>query len=692
MIRDRVEEIFAQDGLLSKVLAPAFEWRPQQGEMARLVTDALEYGGVVLVEAPTGVGKSASYLVPAVLWAVAEDEPVVISTHTKNLQDQILENEVPKIRRMVNREVRAIMLKGRTNYLCRNRWNDFIAESEGTADGERFVRAVSYWVDTTETGDLSEAPSVSSRDRALLGRISSERRFCASSRCSAENGCFYKASRKLAKDAHVIVVNHALLMSDIFGAGGGLPEYTNVVIDEAHHLPEVAAGPLSFGVTEPGCESALRGLGGRGEPGLTDDLRRILRLYATPDVRQGMLTQLRERETETGKLLELSRRFWDDLRAHPQFPRGTDRVRYGLGSSLPELGLESGNELAQSWRGHLLQLGHRVDQVGLFVDDSGAERDPAPLREAKRRLENARETLHHFEELLSPTARGSVFWMDPAPALRTAPLEVGEALRDAFFDKKRSVILTSATFAVRDSLAHMSKKLGLREDAFEGRILETPFALPDQVQAWVHSRLPDPNQPDFVPQMSEGIVQLASDLKRKMLVLFTSLDMLRRVADTVEPDLTARGIRLHAQGMRQSRKQIRSEFLADGAAVLLGAASFWEGVDFPGEELEVLVLARLPFLVPSDPLVRARAERIEAEGGDSFSSYYLPEAILRFRQGFGRLIRRREDRGLFVVCDSRLSQRSYGRQYQKSVGVPFRAAQSWGEIVDGGTNWFASSD
>jgi ATP-dependent DNA helicase DinG len=269
---------------------------------------------------------------------------------------------------------------------------------------------------------------------------------------------------------------------------------------------------------------------------------------------------------------------------------------------------------------------------------------------------------------------------------------VGEALRDSFFDKKRSVVLTSATFAVRDSLSHMSKKLGLREEAFEGRILETPFDLPEQVQAWVHSRLPDPNQPDFVPQMSEGIVQLASELKRKMLVLFTSLDMLRRVADAVEPDLAARGIRLHAQGMRQSRKQIRNDFLADGPAVLLGAASFWEGVDFPGEELEVLVLARLPFLVPSDPLVRARAERIEAEGGDSFSSYYLPEAILRFRQGFGRLIRRREDRGLFVVCDSRLSQRSYGRQYQKSVGVPFRAAKNWDEIVDGGTAWFGSGD
>jgi Rad3-related DNA helicase len=250
------------------------------------------------------------------------------------------------------------------------------------------------------------------------------------------------------------------------------------------------------------------------------------------------------------------------------------------------------------------------------------------------------------------------------------------------------VVLTSATLAVDGKFEHASRKFGLPGDAHEDLALDSPFALDRQVAAWVVTGMPEPTEADFAQALARGIALLARKVRRKMLVLFTSHDALRKVEAALREPLEDRGVRLLAQGVDGGRRQVRAGFQETGPAVLLGTASFWEGVDFPGEELEVLVMARLPFLVPTDPLVEAMTEKLRAEGLDPFRTFYLPEALIRFRQGFGRLIRRAEDRGLFVVVDSRLDSRSYGTLFKKHAGVTFRSAADWEELAQAGSAWF----
>jgi Rad3-related DNA helicase len=693
----RLEEVFSRDGTLSRVLSPAFEWRPQQGEMAEAVSRVLHQGGHLLVEAPTGVGKSLAYLVPGILWALETRQPFVVSTYTRSLQDQILDKDVPAIRRLLDREFKVAVLKGRANYLCRNRWIHYLDEVRGTVEGEELERALGYWTQTTETGDFSENPipagKGSARVTAATARICSESRFCSGPSCRAESGCFFKLSRARARDAHLVVVNHSLLLIDLLADGAGLPEWNAVVIDEGHHLPRIAAEPLSFSVSENSLESALKQLGGRGEPGLTDHLRRVLRGHGSKVDRAQVLTALRDLETETARLSLLVRGFWSELKSRPSFPRSEDRLRYGPTAPVQETFPAGGLSVCTQWSDHLERIKVRIDEVR-GLRRSAPEAELFPLLEAEHQWSEVALELHHLEDLLTPDKPGFIYWIEPATAsgatLRAAPLEVGPQLREALFTRP-SVILTSATLAVSGTFDHLGGKLGLGEDEYEGLVLSTPFRLPKQVSAAVVTGVPDPNEPDFPDALAKGIELLACRLRRKMLVLFTSHDALRRVEASLRAPLQERGVRLLAQGLDGGQRQVRIGFQEDGPVVLLGTAAFWEGVDFPGEELEVLVMARLPFLVPTDPLVQATSEKLESEGLNPFVAFHLPEALIRFRQGFGRLIRRRDDKGLFVLVDPRMESRSYGNQFKRSVGVPFRVATGWDELAVLAEEWFAAS-
>lgn len=694
MSTDQLSTIFDRSGTLSKVLAPDYEWRPQQQEMARAVARTLEYGGTLLVEAPTGVGKSISYLVPAILWSIRNDAPCVVSTYTKQLQDQILNKELPNLRRLINRNLRVVVLKGRSSYLCRQRWDHFVAEQEGTADSERIVSALQYWVDSTSTGDFAEAPALLPSDLGVLQRICSDDRFCSTQRCRPETGCFYKSSRKDAKEAHLVVVNHALLITDLFSGRGGLPPFAVLILDEAHHLERVAAEPLSYSVSERSLENALRGLGGRGEPGVTEDLRRVARVTVGAQTRGEFLETLRALESATADLIGQARQFWEELRSLPSYPSPAQPLRYGPSGAPPFP--DTAHDLCQAIRAHLMRVRLPVDDLSERVEHGGGGRpESLALGEAERRLERVTEQVGHLEELITPTNRHRVYWIEATqngPALFTVPLVVSTELQTRLFEKKSAVVLTSATLAVHGSFAHIAQAVGLREGRYESLALESPFDLPHQVQAFVHTGIEDPNQPRSTEQLAEGIVELVRHLRKKTLVLFTSHESLRRVAGHLQEPLAAMGVRLLAQGVGEGRHRLRTHFEQSDAAVLLGAASFWEGVDFPGQDLEVLILARLPFGVPSDPVVQARGERAQSEGRDPFNSYYLPEAILRFRQGFGRLIRRSSDRGLFIVVDPRLHQRGYGKQFQRAVGVPFHSAQTWPEIIAAAQPWFGLAD
>lgn len=687
------ERVFAKDGPLSRVLAPSHEWRPQQGGMALAVSRALCHDGRLLVEAPTGVGKSLAYLVPGILWAIEAGRPILVSTFTRSLQDQILDKDLPHARRLIERRFRAIVLKGRSNYLCRNRWAYLLGEIQGTVEGEDLERTLGYWVQTTETGDLSDAPvpvgSRGSRIRSLMPRIAGETRFCSTPRCTADNGCFFRKSRQDAKGAHLVIVNHSLLLIDIFQQAAGLPEWSAAIIDEAHHLPGAAVDPLSLSVSENSLEAAIKGLGGRGEPGLTDQLRRVLRGHPGKVDQAEQQGRIRLLEEETGSQLLAARSFWADLKEHPAFP-GKGHLRYGPGAEIRDLFPPSAFALCTRLEVHLDRLTAAVEEIRA-LSRGRSEDELRPLLEAARHMDQARAEVLSLGALLDPDRTGYIYWIDPSggggATLRAAPVDVGSHLRGALFRPSQSVVLTSATLAVDGRFEHLARSLGLEDDGYEGLPLDTPFRLEEQVQAWAVSGAPDPGDPKAADSLAAGIEAMAARLRRKMLVLFTSHEALRKVEAIVRVPLEDRGIRLLAQGVDGGRRKLRSGFSGGGPAVLLGAASFWEGVDFPGEELEILVMARLPFLVPTDPLVEARAQRTAEEGRDPFRDFHLPEALIRFRQGFGRLIRRRTDRGIFVVADPRILTRSYGRRFCRSIGMEFRTASSWEELADAAAGW-----
>ncbi len=677
-LRKSVETVFAPKGSLSRVLDP-FEWRPQQAEMAQAVADALERTDMLLCEAPTGVGKSLAYLVPGAIWARSEGKVLMVSSHTRNLQDQILRRDLPLLRRLTDRKIEVAILKGRGNYLCRRRWEIARDDLTGTTDGEAFVRALEAWVQLTESGDFDEAPPMPARLRGLLARVSSEARFCASGDCVGDDGCFFKLSRRRAREAHVVLVNHALLVIELLHQAAGLPDADALVIDEAHHLPRIAGDALAKRVSARGFRRDLLALGGQGEPGATDRIRRLVRAWPSAAERQRLLRRLREMEGELGELIAATDAFFTDVRREPGYPRPGGRARYRLGAGSGGPFPASTYPLIESATRLLERHGALIDEITPQVDEEVRERI---LPEAEADLEGARAAIATLSALVEADEAGTVYWIedDPndGPCFHGRPLDLAGPLGSRLASG-RPLILTSATLAADGTTEFFARQCGLPADA-RSLILPPVFDLQRQVRVLVPQSIHDPTEAGHTGDLADGILKLAAGIPRKILVLFTSHESLRRVAERIREPLEDRGIHLYAQG-QQTRQALTEAFMASPRAVLLGAASFWEGVDFPGEELEVLVMVRLPFPVPTDPFVEAYSERLREEGFDPFETYMLPEAIVRFRQGFGRLIRRRDDRGIFAVLDPRILRRNYGARFRDALASPTQAVASWDELI-----------
>jgi Rad3-related DNA helicase len=677
-LRKSVDGVFAPKGSLSRVLDP-FEWRPQQAEMAAAVADALERTDILVCEAPTGVGKSLAYLVPGAIWARAEGKVLMVSTHTRNLQDQILRRDLPLLRRLTDRKIEVAILKGRGNYLCRRRWETARDDLTGTTDGEAFVRALEAWVQLTESGDFDEAPPVPPRLRGLFSRIGSEARFCASGECAAEDGCFFKLSRRRAREAHVVLVNHALLVIELLHQAAGLPDADAIVIDEAHHLPRIAGDALAKRASARGFRRDLLGLGGQGEPGATDRIRRLVRGWPAAAERQRLLRRIREMEAELGELIAATDAFFADVRREPGYPPPGGRARYRLGAGSGGPFPASTYPLIESASRLLERHAALIDEITPRLDEEVRERI---LPEAEADVEAARAAVAVLTSLVEADEAGTVYWMEDdaneGPTFHARPLDLSSTLGSRLASG-RPLILTSATLAADGRTEFFSRQCGLPADA-RSLILPPVFDLERQVRVLVPESIHDPTEAGHTGDLGDGILKLASGISRKILVLFTAHETLRRVEERIREPLEARGIHLYAQG-QQTRQALTEAFLSSPRAVLLGAASFWEGVDFPGEDLELLVMVRLPFPVPNDPFVEAYSERLREEGFDPFETYMLPEAIVRFRQGFGRLIRRRDDRGVFAVLDPRILRRGYGARFRGALGSPTRAVSSWDALI-----------
>lgn len=654
----------------------AYEFRAEQVEMLRAVTDALSQGYHLMVEAGTGVGKSFAYLSPAALYALQNNTRVVISTNTINLQDQLIKKDIPDLAAALGLDLRAAVLKGRANYLCPRRLEYLRHHPPQTAEEMRVLAKVLVWLLENQSGDRSEINLNGSGERDIWLRLSAEDDACTGETCIKRTGgtCPFYCARLAAQNAHLLVVNHALLLSDLVTGARLLPDYDRVIIDEAHHLESAATNALSFRFTLFDLERMLRELGSSGS-GLLSRLLTDSRNAVRPSD-FGLLAQKVERATDLAfRLQNQGREFFQTLSRFAEMLReGRPVNNYAwqeriLAATRAQPGwdeVEAAWGLVDETWGLLLKLLAELHEAAADLYADGAEALEDVLGDIGSLYRRMSEADNKLNQIISQPAANQVYWLEIHPngnrlTLYAAPLQVGPILQKHLWNEKSSAILTSATLTTHGEFSYMRRTLGT-EDANE-LSLGSPFDYENAALLFLASDIPEPNQPGYQQNLENALIQLCLAAGGRTLVLFTSYAQLKRTSQAISGALARADIAIYEQGEGASPNTLIESFKGSERAVLLGTRSFWEGVDIPGEALSVVVIPKLPFDVPTDPLIAARSELYE----DPFNEYYLPEAILKFRQGFGRLIRTQSDRGLVAVLDRRLQTKQYGRLFLESL-------------------------
>ena len=669
------------EGLLSRTL-PGFEWRPQQVKMMKAVAEAFNSGNHLMVEAGTGVGKSLAYLLPAVLYSVKNGARVVVSTNTINLQEQLLNKDIPALRELLEDneiiprgELRVAPLKGRANYLCVRRWGLLARGESPTTEDARLLAKTLVWLQDTSTGDRGEI-NLSGRDGPAWSLVSAaDKGRCPGMR--GEGPCFLRSARERAEAAHVVVVNHALLLSDLAMGGGVLPDYDHLIVDEAHHLEEEATRQLGFQVSQ-----ARLGDEGDAIGKLVSEVVAVARGSGLPEgqARRGQEVAEELQAHWTRQVKDRWDRLWSmaDRFLAQQQTDGADQTRLLVTRSTRSQPGWSDLELA--WENLDLVLDEatrQADRLASFVESLPSE-GPADVESMDVELANWQDGLEELRErlrtlLVAPADSQRIDWMERVTefggdsegryniVLHSAPLNVGVDLDEQLFSKKRSVVLTSATLGSQGSLDYMRDRVGLQES--KELMVGSPFDYKRAAVILIPKDIPTPTGPGFQPAVERMVVGLARELEGRTLVLFTSHAALRATAKGVRAGLEAEGIRVLAQGVDGSARQIVQEFVESPSAVILGTSSLWEGIDLAGGLLKAVVIGRLPFHVPTDPIFAARSGQYD----DAFQEYALPQAVLRLRQGVGRLIRGSQDRGAIVVLDNRIISRAYSKAFLESM-------------------------
>lgn len=629
----------------------AYEYREAQVQMARAISQTLERRRRLLVEAGTGVGKSLAYLVPLVLWSSRRRERAVVATHTVNLQEQLADRDLPQLAPLADPPVRAAVLKGRSHYISLRRWARFLGEADTGPRGPglervRFKLKLLVWLATTSSGDRAEL-HLTADEEQLWQHVASDREDCLGGACAnwATRRCFMVAARQRAADADLVVVNHSLLLADSERQGQVLAPYSGLVIDEAHQLEASATEQLASTVRPFDVALALERVPARPDTPLATALARCReasqRLFG--DVK-GFVAEHLGLEQSSNARLSLT----PAVREVPRFSLVLRSARVAVGALRDAARLlEQQEETRGSLQPELLAQPERVEDEALMA--AFALSDLADV----------------IERVACQPRAGFVAWLElraEQAELHEAPVSVAEPLRERVYERCDSTILTSATLTVGGSFEFVRSRIGLGESADE-LALESPFDYLASALCVLAGGVPPYDDPEHDVVMADLVARVAQRLDGHTLVLFTGYSPLRRVHTLLHERLERRRIAVVGQGLDGTRRQILRSFLDDPRTVLLGTSSFWEGVDIPGERLRCVVIDKLPFPVPTDPLVRARCEGLR----DPFTQYMLPVAVLRLRQGFGRLIRGRDDRGAVVLCDDRLDTRDYGEVFLRAL-------------------------
>lgn len=694
-IDERVlDAAMAPDGPFARSM-DAYEQREQQLDMMRAVTSNLNDGGQAIVEAGTGTGKSLGYLLPAALHAVAHGEPVVISTATIALQDQLVTKDIPALKRAAEEalpdgdeerlreltSLRATVLKGRANYLCLRRW--FLAQRdipESAAEADLHTK-VTAWLHHTETGDRAEL-RLSQEQQRYWHRLAEDEGACIPRQCifHRRNQCFLFRARQQAEGSHLIIVNHSLLLSDLLRGGSVLPPFRHLVIDEAQHLESEATVQAGFSLSQSQASATLNRILSEQEPiGLAGALglsfRAIMSVSgetgrSAAQTLQPYLTQAQTLVAEAhtqldsvfSQLAAFVERYDHGASGYERRVRLTHAMRSDTAWTQIEIGWDDAVEPIDALA---KILGQFSEQVQRLSDD-----DLPTRSEILNELELLTGDLAMLRErglaLLSQSASDLICWMSRHQttgelSLHAAPLHVDELLKDELYRKLDSLTLTSATLSTEGSFSFIRERLGLEDAA--GVQVPSPFDYEASTLVTVADDIPEPNQPGHQKHIQQALIEICKASRGRAMVLFTSHNSLQTSYHGIKRTLEADGILVLGQRIDGSPRQLLDRLGDHPETVLLGTNSFWEGVDIVGDALSVLIITRLPFSVPSDPIFAARSELFD----NPFVEYAVPQAILRFKQGFGRLIRSRDDRGVAVVLDRRVVSRNYGRSFIDSL-------------------------
>ncbi|MEK7693760.1 MAG: helicase C-terminal domain-containing protein [Chloroflexota bacterium] len=662
-----------------------FEERPEQAAMARAVGEAIAEGDRLIVEAGTGVGKSLAYLVPSALHAVRNNARTVVSTNTINLQEQLMSQDIPIARRLLaeagiaHDDLRVAQLKGRRNYLCLLRWAGARRLGSMSIEETRVAVRLLFWLGQTDTGDRAEL-NLRREEDAAWSRVSAHEGGCLSMQCVyvRDGSCFLYRAKKQAEAAHLLVVNHALLLSDVATGGNVLPEYQHLVIDEAHHIEEEATSQFGFSASEVDVMSWLDRVHARTlrerEAGLVASIASATRVSQQAIGPAPQLQSLaRTLSQAAARARDRVPAFFRALQAFGQ-QHGSGRSDYderiminrGMRVQPDWADVEAGwfetEEMLAEVAGVVEELHEALSQA---EPNDVLDRD-AVVAEAADLLDDGEVLREGLSRIIGKDDRETICWLtmgrrDASPSLSSAPLSVAETLRAGLYGSKESVVLTSATLSTEDNFDYIKGRLGF-EDSRE-LLLGSPFDYKRSTLMLAPSDMPEPDQQGYLAALQTAIIELVQASQGRALVLFTSHGGLRAAYQGIKRQLEEQEILVLGQGIDGPPRQLLATLKESQRTVVLGAASFWEGVDVTGDALSLLIMARLPFAVPSDPVYKARSELFDTP----FEQYALPQAILRFKQGFGRLIRRKTDRGVMVVLDRRFRSRKYGDAIVRSL-------------------------
>lgn len=682
---DWVIACFQKGGILSQTW-PGYEDRSIQVSMAKEIIEGFEKSNNIVIEAGTGTGKSIAYLIPALWWSRKNKKRIIVATHTITLQEQLYSKDLPLLQKVLPFAFKAALLKGKGNYVCLKSLSQERLSIEGVTPSEKLALAGMYsWTRETKTGDLGELP-YSSEYSSIWKRYGADNPYCLPQDCPYAKSCYLLRARKIAEDADLVIVNHSLLFADIKTNHNTLPDYSELIIDEAHNIYQTALKQLGFELSQ-------------------EQVQRLLANIC--EGRSSLLAHLKKNQPVWSEIFPSMN--WSDFNSFlEKMPGDCGNITFqvkelyhlcrsmlGDRSSLRLEILKTGLQVYSAFLVcienlslRLRELVHTLDRINNYLSLESRQLESIKLE--IMRLKS--EIILIIEGLASISAkeetnRVTYLEMSNTVYLKNTVVDIAGILQENIYEKTNCTVLTSATLSVTDSFSYFARDIGLEH--YHSLKLDSPFTYHKQMLFCVVNDLPVNSGPEAELALNTAffLKQIVEAMQGRTLVLFTSHRYLRLVREELLRNLQAGKLKVLAQGIDGSREELLQDFLRDRNTVLLGASSFWEGIDIPGDALKCVIIPRLPFWPPDSPILEAKASLLETQGLDAFNELHLPEAIIRFKQGFGRLIRTKDDRGVVILLDDRVLYKQYGKSFIKSLPIKFYFQGNSATVVKQVLNW-----